>query len=187
MFFIDDFIFGFCEGIIKRQKPFTTAGRHVKNSCQIWSGLFRGSAKQIASRLTWELPQTLTGLTIGHVMNDACLVNVVDNVKGATAINNRLVRITGYNAFTLGSYINGADMIINPKDISEWNWFKHEYGHYLQSRWIGPFYMITVVPVSMITASLGVFGYDHMDSLIEKDATRRGYKKFDKSEINAKI
>lgn len=145
--FFFSFICGFLEGLFTGKNPFKTGWHDVKMSARIVGGLFTGSFKQIISRLTWELPQTLAGLYINLGANWFKTVDKVDHTYGATVTR---VRGGSWGAFTLGSYILGDRTIeANPSN----SLFQHEYGHYLQSQAWGPFYFGKVAIPSLISAA----------------------------------
>lgn len=125
-------------------------------------------AWQIISRVTWELPTTILGLltsiTVVLLYNGSILHH-----HGATFI--RLPHAPEphrYWAFTLGTYIIGSrhSAAILP----------HEYGHYLQSRTLGPLYLPVIALPSLLSAALDP--KDHRNRWFEKDADRRSASYF---------
>jgi hypothetical protein len=105
-------------------------------------GLFAGSQKQILSRLTYELPQTVTGSVYSQFIKSIGRIMSIENYDGATIIKCSGTflplsrgRATG---LALGSYIFGNDSIAANPDNSI---FQHEYGHYLQSQYAGLAYL----------------------------------------------
>jgi RHS repeat-associated protein len=136
-------------------------------------GLYRGDFKQIVSRFTWELPQTILGyLTTGALVTG----NAVKNVSywdGATAVE---TYSSGWGGFTLGSYITGQrGLYADPNNTL----FQHEYGHYLQSQAWGPAYLSR----GAIPSLFDTFGRDgdHKFHPIEQDANMRAFKYFNKN------
>ena len=84
--------------------PFYDAYKNVANDVKIKWGLFKGSPKQILSRFTWELPQTILGY---EYSNYRLVVSDIDKVRyfdGATYVINQSKSTT--NGVTLGSFIN---------------------------------------------------------------------------------
>ena len=84
--------------------PFYNAYKNVANDVKIKWGLFKGSPKQILSRFTWELPQTILGY---EYSNYRLVVSDIDKVRyfdGATYVINQSKSTT--NGVTLGSFIN---------------------------------------------------------------------------------
>ena len=81
-----------------------------------------------------------------------------------------------YTGYTLGNIIT-VGLGASNQVIS------HEYGHYMQSRMLGPFYSALVIPQSLTWAGgfgLGLFGDDYEKFYTEKWATNLGKKFFDK-------
>lgn len=138
---------------------------------KIESGLFKGNFKQTVSRFTWEAPQTFLGEFIGNVQNTFYGVRNVSDYGGATAIE---FYKDNWGAFTLGSYINGQrGLYADPSN----SLFQHEYGHYLQSQSMGPFYLQRVALPSLIDAWTNK---QHKYHAAEQDANIRAYKYFSK-------
>ncbi len=84
--------------------PFYNAYKNVANDVKNKWGLFKGSPKQILSRFTWELPQTILGY---EYSNYRLVVSDIDKVRyfdGATYVINQPKSTT--NGVTLGSFIN---------------------------------------------------------------------------------
>lgn len=157
--FIFGYVFGFFKGLGKLvsgngkwHSPFTEGWKSAKNGMKIDWGLFKGNGKQILSRFTWELPQTLIGIGISQAKN---LIGQVDQVKyfdGATYVINENKGKS--NGMTIGSFINmnlnegydknkyepnGKFTILNDA------MFMHEYGHYIQSQEQGWGYLSTAL------------------------------------------
>jgi hypothetical protein len=114
------------------------------NWSDIGKGMYQGNAWQIASRFTWELPQTFAGVTGSNSLNILTGIDEINYYHGATLVkyNNQ-----GYfSAMTLGSYIMGHGTDFRPGSQN----IMHEYGHYRQSQLIGPLYAGIVAPASGI-------------------------------------
>lgn len=97
----------------------------------------------------------------------------VSQLDGAVALS----KITeGGSAFTIGCYVFGPDNF-----SADWrdHLFVHEYGHYIQSQWFGPFYLPVIGATSLASAA-GLGGDDHRSRWFEVNASHRGSLHFDK-------
>jgi RHS repeat-associated protein len=177
-FFVwDDYAIGFCKGLFTGKNPFKEGYKQSKNCVRIYAGLFNGSAKQILSRFTWELPQTMLGFGVALTYNTTGNVNSVSYYDGATVLqtnhNNLFLGKYG-TGITLGSYIIGNNSIeADPNNPL----FQHEYGHYLQSQAAGWAY----IPRYAIPSLLGnnhFMGPDY--NPVEQDANVRAIQYFNK-------
>lgn len=156
--FFFSFLSGFIRGLIKGQNPLKTGWKGVTNTAKIIGGLFVGDFGQIISRLTWELPQTLLGYSFNLISSEIGMVWDVNYYDGATVVNSSWF---GSSAFTMGSYISGGSKLeAHPSN----GLFQHEYGHYLQSQAVGPFY-------------LGKFGIPSLLSMINNGSAKHKYYK----------
>jgi RHS repeat-associated protein len=148
--FVISFISGFIRGLREDDATFRSAvsegWQSVKNTAQIWSSLGRGDFGQIASKFTWELPQQLAGVTTGVVNNWFGNVRSVSHSEGATLVE---TQSSGWGGFTLGSVIHAQR---GTEASASDNLFVHEYGHYLQSRRVGPLYLPVVGAPSLVSA-----------------------------------
>ncbi len=109
-----------------------------------------GRGLQLISRWTWEVPQTMVGKLFSHTRN---IFGGVDNVEyygGATLVNRNNEK-KDRGGLTLGPYINSNRLVANPYEDEL---FRHEYGHTLQSRLVGLFYLTKVGIPSLIGAFL---------------------------------
>ena len=97
---------------------------------QILSSFGRGTPAQIFSKFTWELPQQLVGVAGGHYHVFTGNVDKITHQGGATVLHTT-DPLSGL--YTIGSVITGQKGTIRPD-------FGHEYGHYVQSRMVGPGY-----------------------------------------------
>jgi hypothetical protein len=128
-------------------------------SWEIDKGWGQGDWKQILSRFTIELPQTMLGYLYSGARTYAGKVDKVKRFDGAT------FAITEYSkkndGLSLGSFIN-----INDKGKVEGNTtnefknyllsnplYMHEYGHYLQSQYYGPSYLFYIGIPSIFSAA----------------------------------
>lgn len=149
----------------------TSQGTPTNNAFKIDIGGFQGSFGQILSRWTWELPQTLFGKTFSHGLNMAGKVNDVNYFRGATVLDSD---IEG-GAFTVGSYIIGPEGF--KPDFRD-HLFVHEYGHYIQSQRLGPFYLPLVALPSVTDYYLAGTSLHHT-RWYEANASKLGANYFD--------
>lgn len=161
--FFLSFLFGFFKGVFKWENPFIAGAKNVVNEVKIINGLFKGSFWDILSRLTWQFPQTALGMTT------ALGANLIKDVDVSYAYGATVTRVAGerWGAFTLGSYILGDGSIRATPTNSL---FQHEYGHYLQSKSWGPFYLGKVAIPSLFSA---MSGNNHNAYKTEQDANIR--------------
>ena len=160
-FFLLSIVTGFVKGVYNFMtgkdnwlSPFTTAYKYGTNDLKISWGLFKGNFKQIVTRWTWELPQTILGYGYSEFRNLGGFVDHVRYFDGATYVINE----TGKeNGITLGSFININSPNPIPEDNGKFAPYKdplymHEYGHYLQSQEYGLGYLFSVGVPSLISA-----------------------------------
>ena len=126
-------------------------------------------AWEIASRFTWQSPQSFLGSTVNQVHNAFGGVKSVSFYGGATVVESYA---SGWGAFTLGSYINGDRGIKADPNNSL---FQHEYGHYLQSQSHGLGYFFFDAIPSLLSTE---YSADSKISSVEMDANRRAFKYF---------
>ncbi len=144
-----------------------------------------GRVLQFISRWTWELPQTLLGKTVSHTRNITGNVDNVDYYGGATLVNRNDPSAGVRWGFTLGPYINSLNVKADPYTDEL---FRHEFGHTLQSRVVGPLYLTHVGLPSVIGLRLeGVWDHDHSREWYETQANRMAYRYFSNHEPNALI
>ncbi len=188
-FFVwDSFIAGLGHGFIHRnngnrfQSAWRTGAHRAYMDLRIWGGLgisdrtktFGGQALEIASRFTWQLPQTLGGFYNAHLHNSVYGdVRSVDYLRGSTVISSSLA-VT--SAVTMGSYIIGnREIAADPHN----SLFQHEYGHYLQSQKMGFAYFPRVgIPSARGIPGDGNNGFSPQ----EIDANRLAFLYFSKDE-----
>jgi hypothetical protein len=134
-----------------------------------------GRGLQLLSRWTWELPQTVLGKSYSHIRNMTGNVDDVSYYGGATLVNKN--DNSGWRwGLTLGSYINSKNVVADPytDDL-----FRHEFGHTLQSRLVGPLYLTHVGILSLIGAGLDGLGLnDHNREWYETQANRMSERYF---------
>ncbi len=148
-----------------------------------------GRGLQFASRFLWELPQTLLGNMVSHARNITGFVDNVSYYGGATLVNDDAPdEWRDVWGFTLGSYINSKNVVADPfvDDV-----FRHEYGHTLQSRLVGPLYLTNVAIPSLISATLDYeldwFNHNHDRSWFETQANRMAFRYFSNLEPNSLV
>jgi RHS repeat-associated protein len=113
----------------------------------------------------WEDTQSMLGNTASHTRN------IFGYVDGVT-INNLALVVNDVNpnagrmwGFTLGSYVNSQNI--------DRNMTRHELGHTIQSRMLGPLYMTKVAVPSLLSNTFGSENY-HDSSWYEVWASRLG-------------
>ena len=176
--------------------PFKYAYKDYVNSLKVELGLFKGSPKQILSRFTWELPQTIIGYNYSMYRITFDHVDHVRFFDGATYI----IRDSkeSENGITIGSYINinnpnGMPMDENNSfDPTKNQLFMHEYGHYLQSQEYGWGYLFSVGIPSLLSATnrqkekiIDKYGKEfkvssHRIKSYEMNANRKAFEYFSK-------
>lgn len=127
--------------------PFYEAYKNSVNDLKLFWGLFKGSPRQLLSRFTWELPQTIIGLNYTHYIK--LNFHDVDEVRyfdGATYIINKTNKSDGV---TIGSFININTSEETPYETNgsfapyKNQLYAHEYGHYIQSQHTGWGYLFS--------------------------------------------
>ena len=103
-----------------------------------------GKTWQITSRFTWEAPQTVAGMMAYDFYTTFGSIPGVEYHKGITFIKSKLMR----SGLSLG---NVAILNKNPSQFL----YKHEFGHTIQSRYLGPLYL----PVATLGSGIS-FAYD---------------------------
>jgi RHS repeat-associated protein len=149
---------------------------------------FKGRVWQLFSRFTWELPQTLVGNTYTHIRNIGGNVDRVDYLGGATFATNEYSK--RHNGITFGSYIN---MNIREEITGDFDayattvdpMYMHEYGHTLDSKRWGWFYLPVIATYSGISALFSKKLLDapwdtHSGNWSEVRANKRAKKYFEK-------
>ena len=131
---------------------------------------------EFISRLTWQLPQTMTGDLFVSSANAIGKVYGVTYGYGMTAVDMGLDDA----AVTIGFYTAG------PRGYkADWkdHLFVHEYGHYIQSQQHGPAYLLTVGVPSLQSDILDTKSSNapnHKMRWFEADASYKGAEYFDK-------
>lgn len=131
---------------------------------------------EFISRITLQLPQTITGDLYVSTLNAAGKVNDVTYGYGVTAVDAGLEE----GAVTIGYFSAG------PKGYkADWrdHLFVHEYGHYLQSQDFGGLYLPLIGIPSLQSAIIDTKknnAPEHGKRWFETDANRRAGEYFDK-------
>ncbi len=149
-------------------------GKEVGRAFQIDKGLFTGNVGQIYLKWSlWGIGNTIIGNAVAHTLNFWGAIDNVTHLDGAVALSNVTRR---GSAFTIGNYIFGPENF-----TADWrdHTFDHEYGHYIQSNWFGPFYLPVIGSTSLLSAA-GLGGEDHSTRWFEVQASRMGANHFDK-------
>ncbi len=146
------------------------------NSLSTW-----GQIGQLASRFTWELPQTLSGQGLAQLSNTIGVVENVETFRGATVVASG---ISNRGAYTLGNVITGP---VGMRGDFRDHLFVHEFGHVLQSRRMGPAYFFGVAYPSFADATfedigdwIGLDLGNHDERWYEARASRRAADYFDR-------
>lgn len=168
-------------------------GRKTDLAWQIDKGLIKtdenrtivGRGLQLISRFTWEATQTWLGNFISHGRNIGGEVDDVSYYGGATLVNKNDNSGTWWG-FSLGPYINSLNLVADPSISPS---FRHEFGHTLQSRLVGPLYLTYVGLPSLIGQGLDDLGInDHDREWYETQANsmaERYFRNQDPGALNA--
>lgn len=84
----------------------------------------------------WQLPQNIIGKIL-FILYSGTIINIDDNAKVKVSPNMK-------GGITLGKYI----VVHNHKYI------KHEYGHTIQSKYLGPLYLLVIGLLSILHAAV---------------------------------
>jgi hypothetical protein len=130
---------------------------------------------QIVSHFTWELPQQLLGFLMGLCCWMRGTIRSDHFFKG--------VLFTETSSFGAGYGISLGNIVIHGPD-SPGALKQHEFGHCIQSRILGPFYLLVIgIPSFLWATTLSIgwkYGYflkaDYDAFFIERSATKLGCK-----------
>lgn len=175
-------IFSFITGLFETIKNIAKKGFHfdrysyrrTANAWKIDMGMFKGNSKQILSKWTWGAANSFAGLAVGHTLNLVGRVDRVSDMDGMLALSG----VTdGEAAFTIGHYSFGPDNY-----TATWrdHLFVHEYGHYIQSQRVGPYFLPLIGITSAASSELKVGGRPHGTRWFEVNASKLGGNYFDK-------
>lgn len=146
------------------------------NSWKIDMGMFKGNFKQIINKWTWGFVNSLVGNYISEIYNTIGVIDHVTDMDGLLALSGAT---EGNSAVTIGHYSLG------PKNyVADWrdNLFVHEYGHYIQTQWMG----ITFFPIVAMPSLLSAWkirewcGIPHKKRWFEVNASKLGAEHFDR-------
>jgi hypothetical protein len=142
----------------------TDGWNSVKNEASILSSFFRGNARQVASKFTWELPQQLLGVSAGIVNNWLGNVKSISHNFGATMIETKK---ESWGGITIGSIIHIEKNRTFFDPLAQ-----HEYGHYLQSQDVGWVYLFKYGLPSLYSVMTSTYD-EHKLYWTETDADAR--------------
>lgn len=150
--------------------------RKTINAWRIDIGMYKGNFMQIVGKRTWGAINSMIGNHSAHILN---LLGTVDNVTYMDGMLALSGVTNGEKAFTIGHYSFG------PKGYTAtWkdNLFVHEYGHYIQSQYLGPVFLPVIGYHSLTSAGFihKWSGIAHRDRWFEVNASKLGAKYFDK-------
>ena len=131
-----------------------------------------GRQEELRSRFEEQQLQTRLGATFAWFYKN---LGVGGKLKGYSFKDGTAIVCTGGNwtAMTMGNFIMGGDGLapeVNNKT------YQHEYGHYLQSQDLGPYYVMLIAIPSIM--SKVIKKGDHHFSDTEQDANIRAYNYF---------
>ncbi|MES2568115.1 MAG: SpvB/TcaC N-terminal domain-containing protein [Bacteroidota bacterium] len=185
--FVKGAITGLSNGTNWAKGGWNRANKGASNSAKLWGGLFqsdqsnKGNGRnflEVVSRLTWQAPQTTLGMVYNQGINTVGNVDEIEYFHGATVVYGAAVQGGG---MTLGSYISlpgkgdGYEIGIGYDSRT----LMHEYGHYLQSKDVGIFYLAKyAIPSLGPLAYIGFNKYEGAD-WTELDANSRSAKYFE--------
>lgn len=167
--FVNTFIKSWSKGINAWTKK--ENWRSTINAFKLDLGLFKGGFWDVVSRLTWQLAQTGLGNLVNQVLNTCYLVNEVNYFDGAVVIDSKI----DVGGMTLSNYILGPPGF--KPDFRD-HLFVHEYGHYLQSKKLGPAYLFVVAKPSLLSSTFDK--NNHGNRWYETHASKLAAKYFDK-------
>ncbi len=139
--------------------------KKTRNAFNIDMGMFRGNFKQILGKWTLGVVTSIVGTAMAHGLNAIGKVDQVTELDGMLALSG----VVDGAAFTIGHYSFGPDHY-----KASWadSLFPHEYGHYVQSRFMGPTYPFVIGIPSVISNRF--FGSKHEEQWFERNATNFG-------------
>lgn len=146
------------------------------NAWNIDRGMFKGNFLQILNKWTYSIGNSFVGNVVANGANLIGKVNDVTYMDGMAAISGVT---SGNAAVTIGHYSMG------PKGYkADWrdNLFVHEYGHYIQTQFMGFMYFPVVAIPSLFSAwfTSKWSGMEHNERWFEVNASKLGAKHFDK-------
>ncbi len=128
-------------------------------------------------RATWERFQYSIGNNLAHFANIRGKVREVNYFRGATVVDTDMFE----NPFSSAPYIFGDGFRLSHGRYYTDHVFVHEYGHTIQSKYLGPLYLPLVAPASMKSVLLRDENIGtHQNRWFEALASRYGGRYFDK-------
>jgi hypothetical protein len=143
---------------------FNESKKQFLNAVKIDAGLIMSSPD--------EFGQTMLGNSISHLRNASGNVTNVELGWNYVLVNDE--NSSEWQGMTLGSYINGWGI---DSDYKHDPIFVHEFGHTIQSKLIGPYYMTKVGVPSGLSGYLAYYtnsGHDHNTTWFEINANQNG-------------
>lgn len=181
--FLEAWLWGAFKGLVNGRSPARSGKQQIWNDFKINFGLFAIDGNknlgdqiwELISRFTWQARQTAKGNFMANFNNLFGNVSYVRYKNGTTVIRQENDNLMGNNdGMTLSNYIIGGSSI----EASPYNsLFQHEYGHYEQSRHMGPMYLYVVGIPSFFNATFGDY---HKFKSYERDANYRAFVYFNK-------
>ena len=121
-------------------------------------------------QILWELPQNLIGFLVKHV----CRATLYTTYKDA--------KVYSWNVqggISLGRYIFVPYKHVDPTTYQVQQFIKHEYGHTVQSKYLGWFYLLVIGLPSLIWANCFEWywtkkGKSYYDFFTESSANKLG-------------
>jgi len=122
-----------------------------------------GKAIRNPGEFIWTLPQNLFGYTWATINLSVNNVERISEFEGTMGYSAK----TGHHerGAAMGSFIFGYDLITNYRDHR----FVHEYGHYLQSKRWGWFWL-PIIGFPSLTSAITTDSYTHGDMWYERNA-----------------
>jgi hypothetical protein len=94
-------------------------------------------------KFIWEFPQN----ALGFIVMKVCKAEPIETYRDATLYHWNVA-----GGMSLGKYIFLPFETINPCNINHVHYVKHEYGHSVQSKYLGWLYLIVIGAPSLIWA-----------------------------------
>lgn len=110
-----------------------------------------GEILQIVSRFTWQLPQQVLGVLIAETTALFGGVQSVNFAEGATFIKSKYYKHG--SGLTVGSIVTTE---VNPSSRVK----RHEFGHTVQSSFLGPLWLPVIAAPSFIRATILSIGWN---------------------------
>lgn len=162
-------------------------GKKVSNAFKIDKGLYQTDENNrvgtIFSRNTSERFQTMLGNALSHIRNNFDDINV-EYYNDATLVNKNDASSDREWGLTLGPYINSLNMTADPEYDAM---FAHEYGHVLQSKYLGALYFPLVAPFSLVGCAVDGktwSKHDHKNEWYEVWANQLSIEYFDNKKLS---